>query len=195
MRAALGLILALLTSPALVQAHEAAGPAEQRLPTIGAAPEFSLTSQDGTRASLRDLRGKVVVVTFIYLSCPDICPMLTDKLARVQDELGPDFGTKVAFVSITIDPERDTPAALQDYARSFQVDLAGWSFLTGPPADVLEVAHRYGVAVVKQADGAIDHTLLTTLIDRDGTIRVQYLGFRFDEEEFRRDLLSLVHER
>ena len=59
---------------------------------------------------------------------------------------------------------------------------------------MLEVAHRYGVAVARQAEGAIDHTLLTTLIDRQGTMRVQYLGYRFDEEEFRRDLLSLVDE-
>ena len=59
---------------------------------------------------------------------------------------------------------------------------------------MLEVAHRYGVAVARQADGAIDHTLLTTLIDRQGIMRVQYLGYRFDEEEFRHDLLSLVNE-
>ena len=55
----------------------------------------------------------MVAVTFIYASCPDVCPMLTDKMARVQDELGSDFGTKVAFVSITIDPERDTPEVLK----------------------------------------------------------------------------------
>ena len=56
------------------------------------------------------------------------------------------------------------------------------------------MAHSYGVAVTKQADGAIDHTLLTTLVDRQGTMRVQYLGYRFDEEEFRHDLQSLVNE-
>jgi protein SCO1 len=194
MRAALALVLALLTSPALVQAHEAAHEEEERLPAIGPAPDFALTSQDGAEATLGSLRGKVVAVAFIYTWCPDICPMLTDKMARVQDALGKDFGTKVAFVSITIDPERDTPAALKEYARSFQANLAGWSFLTGEPAAVLEVAHRYGVAVAKQSDGAIDHTLLTTLIDRQGTMRVQYLGYRFDEEEFRRDLQSLVNE-
>ena len=114
--------------------------------------------------------------------------MLTDKLARVQDELGPDFGSKIAFVSITTDPERDTPEVLKGYAEAFEANLAGWSFLTGEPAAVLEVAHRYGVAVAKAADGQVDHTMLTTLIDRQGTMRVQYLGYRFDEEEFRRDL-------
>ncbi len=188
------LVLGVLASPASVRSHEAAHQEEQRLPTIGPAPGFALTSQDGAEVTLGSLRGKVVAVTFIYTWCPDICPMLTDKMARVQDELGPDFGTKVAFVSITIDPERDTPAALKEYAQAFKANLAGWSFLTGEPAAVLEVAHRYGVAVTRQADGALDHTLLTTLIDRGGTMRVQYLGYRFDEEEFRRDLQSLVAE-
>src|SRR6188472_4131792 len=109
------LVLGLLASPTLVRSHEAAHQEEQRLPTIGAAPDFALTSEDGAQVTLQSLRGKVVAVTFIYTWCPDICPMLTDKMARVQDELGPDFGTKVAFVSITIDPERDTPAVLKEY--------------------------------------------------------------------------------
>ena len=119
--------------------------------------------------------------------------------AHRQDGAGagrawPDFGSKIAFVSITTDPERDTPEVLKGYAEAFEANLAGWSFLTGEPAAVLDVAHRYGVAVAKAADGQVDHTMLTTLIDRQGTMRVQYLGYRFDEEEFRRDLESLVNE-
>jgi protein SCO1 len=193
MLATLILTVALLTSPALVQAHEATHE-EQRLPTLAAAPEFALTSQDGGEVTLASLRGKVIAVTFIYTSCPDVCPLLTDKMARIQDELGSDFGSKVAFVSITTDPERDTPEVLKEYAEAFEANLAGWSFLTGEPAAVLDVAHRYGVAAVKAADGGVDHTLLTTLIDRQGTMRVQYLGYRFDEEEFRHDLQSLTSE-
>jgi protein SCO1 len=192
MLAALVLILALLTSPAPVQAHEAVQ--EQRLPAIGAAPDFTLTSQDGTEVTLGDFRGKVVAVTFIYASCPDVCPLLSDKLARVQDALGPDFGTKVAFLSITVDPERDTPAVLKEHAEALDADLAGWSFLTWSKAAIGDVAHRYGVAVTPAAEGQVDHTLLTTLIDRRGTMRVQYLGYRFDPEEFQRDLQSLVNE-
>jgi protein SCO1/2 len=194
MPAVLVLILALLTGPTLVVAHEAADQEEQRLPTIGAAPDFTLTSQDGAAVTLGDFRGKVVAVTFIYTWCPDVCPMLTDKMARVQDALGPDFGTKVAFASITFDPKRDTPEALKEYAEAFDANLAGWSFLTGEPAAVLELAQRYGAAVAPGPDGQLDHSLLTTLVDRQGTMRVQYLGYRFDEEEFRQDLLSLVKE-
>ena len=62
--------------------------------------------------TLAELRGKVVAVTFIYTGCPDICPLLTEKMALVQDELGPNLGSKTVFVSITLDPEHDTPEVL-----------------------------------------------------------------------------------
>ena len=191
MLAALVIALGVLAWPMLAQAHEAAD--EQRLPTIGAAPDFALTSQDGAEVTLGAFRGKVVAVTFIYTSCPDVCPMLTDKIARVQDELGADFGSKIAFLSISVDPEHDTPAVLREYAEAFEADLAGWSFLTGTPAAVLEVAQRYGVAVAGGGRPGgphhADHAGRPA-----GTMRVQYLGYRFDEEEFRHDLLDLVNE-
>ncbi|MGH6913051.1 MAG: SCO family protein, partial [Geminicoccales bacterium] len=160
MLAALVLMLGVLAWLPLAHAHEATQ--EQRLPTIGAAPDFALTSQDGAEVTLGALRGKVVAVTFIYAACPDVCPLLTDKMARVQDDLGADFGTKVAFLSITVDPENDTPEVLKAYAEAFDANLAGWSFLTGTPAAVREVAHHYGVAVLRGPDGQVDHTLLTT---------------------------------
>ena len=189
------LALGMLAWPvAAVQAHGATSGAEQRLPAIGPAPDFRLISQDGVEVTLASLRGKVVAVTFIYTWCPDVCPMLTDQMARVQDALGADFGTKVAFVSITFDPERDTPEVLKDYADAFDADPAGWSFLTGEPAAVRAVAAGFGVVALPAAEGAIDHNLLTTLIDRDGIMRVQYVGYRFDPEEFRHDLLDLVNE-
>jgi protein SCO1 len=190
--AAVVLTLGMLAWPTLAWAHEAVD--EQRLPTIGPAPQFALTSQDGARVTLAEFRGKVVAVAFIYTSCPDVCPLLTAKMAQVQDELGSDFGSKVAFVSISVDPENDTPEALQAYAEAHGADLAGWTFLTGAPAAVREAARRYGVAVSTAADGRVDHTLLTTLVDRRGAMRVQYIGYRFDPEEFRRDLLSLLDE-
>jgi protein SCO1/2 len=194
MLAALVLMVALATGPTLVQAHEAGNEEDQRLPALGAAPDFALTSQDGTKVTLDSLRGKVLAVAFIYTSCPDVCPMLTDKMARVQDALGPAFGTKVAFVSISVDPTHDTPAVLKDYAEAFDADLAGWSFLTGDFEAVRKAALGYGVVVLPAGEGEIDHNTLTTLIDRHGTMRVQYIGSRFDPEEFRHDLLDLVNE-
>jgi protein SCO1/2 len=184
------LLLGLLSCP--VHAHD--GLRDQRLPVIGTAPDFSLTSQDGTTVSLRSLRGKAVAVTFIFASCTDTCPVLTNNMARVQDELGSAFGPKVAFVSITVDPERDTPEVLKRYAENFGADLKGWTFLTGNPATVRDVVRKYGVFARKTMSGDVDHTFLTSLIDPKGILRVQYVGVRFDLEELRRDLLNLLDE-
>jgi protein SCO1/2 len=185
--------ITLLAWPVVATAHES-HQHDQRLPVIGPAPDFALTSQDGVRVTLGDYRGRVVAATFIYTSCTETCPLLTDKMARVQDELGADFGSKIAFVSITVDPVHDTPEVMKQYAQKFDANLAGWAFLTGDPAEIRDVERRYGVFATPAADGTIDHTFLTSLIDADGTLRVQYLGYRFDQEEFRSDLLSLVGE-
>jgi protein SCO1/2 len=175
-------------------AHAHDAPHDERLPTIGQAPDFTLVSQDNVRVSLRDFRGKVVAVSFIYTYCTDVCPMLTAHMASVQEKLGSAFGPQIAFVSITVDPERDTPDVLKEYAQNFGADLKGWSFLTGDPAMVNEVGRKYGVIAKKAANGDVDHTLLTSLVDPNGILRVQYLGVRFDLEEFRDDLVSLLDE-
>jgi protein SCO1 len=189
-RAAFFIALGLLSFPVSALARDAGG--SSSLPVIGPAPNFSLTSQDGKPVALADLRGKVVAVTFIYTECPDICPMLTQKMVQVQDELGADFGKKIAFVSISLDPEHDTPEVLKDYAQFWGAKPEGWSFLTGSLDAVRDVTRRYGVFFSKKEDGSVEHSQLTTLVDADGRMRVQYLGARFDPEEFRRDLMSLV---
>ena len=162
------------------------------LPKIGPAPAFSLTTQEGARLTLKDLRGKVVAVTFIYASCADTCPVLTAKLAGLQARLGTDFGAKVFFVAITVDPERDTPQVLKRYAQAHGANLSGWAFLTGTTAEIQQVARQYGIYAKKTPRGAVDHTFLTSLIDPRGTLRVQYLGVRFDPEELLHDLQALV---
>lgn len=177
----------------LIPALSQAGTGEI-LPRIGPAPEFTLTTQDGQRLSLQELRGKVVAVTFIYTSCTDTCPLLTAKLVGLQAHLGTDLGSKVFFVAITVDPERDAPEGLKRYAQAHGADLAGWTFLTGTVAEIRQVTRRYGIYYKKTPRGNVDHTFLTSLIDDSGTLRVQYLGVRFDPEELLRDLQSLVQE-
>jgi len=134
MRAALILALAVLVTAAcllLALSRDAPQHAslEPPLPKIAPAPEFALTSQDGAPVTLADYRGKVVAVTFILTMCTTTCPILTPMMSFVQDQLGRDFGAKISFVSITIDPERDTADVLQQYAQSFGANFAGWSFL------------------------------------------------------------------
>jgi protein SCO1/2 len=193
MRAALALMFVVLASLMLAQPHRAEPAAqEQELPKIAPAPEFALISQDGASVKLADYRGKVVAVTFIFTLCTYTCPVLTPMMSFVQDQLGADFGEKVHFVSITVDPERDTPEVLKEYAQAFGANLSGWAFLTGTPDAIRDVTRRYGIFAAKTANGSIDHTFLTSIIDQRGILRVQYLGVRFDPEEFRRDLVSLL---
>jgi protein SCO1/2 len=172
--------------------HKADTPA--RLPKIGPAPEFTLTSQDSKPLSLSDLKGQVVALTFIFTTCPDTCPLLTHKMAGLQKRLGRDFGSRVHFVSITVDPERDTPEVLRRYASDYSANLAGWSFLTGSPAQIQEVVKQYGVFAKKQETGNVDHTFLTSVIDQSGTLRVQYMGARLDPKELLGDIRSLLRE-
>jgi protein SCO1/2 len=192
-RTVAGLIVAFVFAtvmPAL--AHQPGGDA--RLPTIGVAPAFTLPTADGGRLALADLHGKVVAVTFIYATCTDTCPLLTAKLVGLHRRLGKDSAAKVAFVAITVDPERDTPTVLRHYAQAHGADIPGWAFLTGTPAEIREVARRYGVYYKKGERGDVDHTFLTSVIDASGVLRVQYLGVRFDPDELLRDLRSLLRE-
>ncbi|HET9481689.1 MAG TPA: SCO family protein [Candidatus Polarisedimenticolia bacterium] len=190
--AVLGLVLAMLVWPGSTIAHRSTE--GERLPRIGAAPDFALTTQDGARLSLRELRGKVAVVTFVYVSCTDTCPILTAKLASLQAPLGPELGSAVVFVAITVDPERDTPEQLREYAARHGVRSPGWTFLTGTPAEIADVARRYGVYARRTPGGDVDHTFLTSIVDRAGVLRVQYMGVRFDASEFLADLRSALGE-
>jgi protein SCO1/2 len=173
------------------QAHDP--PAEETiLPVIGTAPDFVLTGEDGKPVALGDFRGRALAVSFIYTACPDYCPLLTAKLVGVQEALGDAFGTDVAFVSITVDPELDTPEVLEHYARSHGADLDGWHFLTGELETIEAVTQAYGVFAMPASNDLVDHTFLTSLVDPEGVLRVQYIGYRFDPEAFMADLLSLV---
>ena len=122
-------------------------------------------------------------------------PLLTATLVGLQARLGPDVGARVFFVAVTVDPERDTPAVLTRYAQAHGANLASWAFLTGTPAQIRQVARHYGIVYKKTPSGHVDHTFLTSLIDHSGTLRVQYLGVRFDPEELLRDLQALAQEQ
>jgi protein SCO1 len=186
------LLAAWLFGPGL--ATHAAPAGATRLPMLGPAPAFVLDSAHGLRGALADLRGKVLVVTFVFTTCSSTCPVLTAKLADVARALGRDFGTRYAFVAISVDPLNDTPARLRAYASAFGADAPGWFFLTGPPGDIDAVVRRYGAYAKRSESGSVDHLFLTSLIDRAGMLRVQYLGTRFDPREMQRDLQMLSRE-
>src|SRR6202045_4194597 len=98
--------------------------------------ETQLVDQNGNHVSLASLKGKPMVVDFIYTSCPGPCMMETAKLANVALRLGSDLGSRVTIVSISVDPEHDGPQQLLEYSRQQGADEKGWYFLTGGPGDI-----------------------------------------------------------
>lgn len=176
----------------LAPAAVAAGAAD--LADLGPAAPIHLTRQDGAPFTLSELRGKVVLLAFIYASCKDVCLTETAKMVQVQKGLGKAFGTRVQFVSITLDPEVDTGEVLKRHARQFGARLEGWAFLTGTPAAVRQVAHDYGVVFRKVDSGKVEHNTLASIIDGQGHLRVQYLGVEFDPNEMLADIQGLVRE-
>ncbi len=147
------------------------------------APEFRLRGLDGEAASLADLRGKVVILWFVYTRCPDVCPLHSEALASIQERVNKTpMRELVQFITITTDPEHDTPIVLQDYGPNHGLDPINWTVLTsGPeePSVTREVAGKYGLKFTLGEDGYQMHGVVTHLIDKSGNLRARYHGLRF----------------
>jgi protein SCO1/2 len=156
------------------------------------APDFALVDQNGATLSLADLRGKLVVLDFVYTSCPGPCPILTSAHVTLQRMLPPALRERTRFVSISLDPVRDTPMALRAYGLARGADLTGWHFLTGEADAVAQVVKAYGVGTIRRPDGEIDHLVATFLIDGEGNIAQRYLGLEHEPEALLRGLEALA---
>lgn len=140
--------LALLVTAALSTACRAAAPrAEPELASsFVPIPNAEFTTQDGRRLHFYDdlVRGRTVVIQFFFTRCQGVCPLSTGKLLALQEALGERLGRDVSFLSITLDPEHDTPAALAQHAQALGA-RPGWTFLTGAEADIQALRRRLGV--------------------------------------------------
>ncbi|MBM4067334.1 MAG: SCO family protein [Planctomycetes bacterium] len=154
------------------------GSAEQapRLHIIQAAPAFVLSDQSGKNVALADLKGKVLIVGFIFTTCNGSCPATTSRMVLLQEELKRrgQWGKDVQLLSITLDPVRDTPQKLRSYMGLYDIDARGWSFLTGPAKQVKRVIADWGMWVKKAANEQLDHPSRVFLLDRRGRIREIY---------------------
>lgn len=165
---------------------------EDLAPASDPAPDFALVDQNGAPLTLADLRGKLVVLDFIFTTCQGPCPMLTSAHVTLQRSLPPELRARTRFVSITLDPVRDNPMALRAYGLARGADLTGWHFLTGPPDTVAEVVKAYGVGSVRRPDGQIDHLVATFVIDGEGQIAQRFIGLEHEPEELRKALAGLA---
>ncbi len=174
------------------------------LPDQGAAPDFELTNQDGERVRLADWRGRVVLLNFFYGDCGDFCPSMNRDLRIVHESLHESDRGRVALISISFDPEVDTPERLRSYASEKGFDIDHWDFLTGTPEDVAGVADAFGIMVAPTEaeehvhdDGSLhhhprgfNHLAQALLIDPDGVVRKAFLGAPAPNEIFSHDLLA-----
>lgn len=140
----------------------------------GSAPDFALTERSGQTMRLADLAGKVWVADFFYTTCPGPCPMMSSRLSDVQKELGTE--PNLRLVSISIDPEKDSPSVLKLYAEKFQA-TDHWLFLTGDKAAIYALARegfKLPIAEPAEPGGQIIHSTRLILVDQAGTVRGFY---------------------
>jgi protein SCO1/2 len=150
-------------------------------------PDFTLTDQTGASVKLSQFRGQPVAVTFVYTRCPiaTACPMTVARFSKIQAGLVKEkFGE---LLSVTVDPENDTPAALKAYAAHVGADPARWKFLTGDPRAVARVAESFGVLYYPDK-GQIVHSQAVAIVDPDGKLATIYYGEQWEPETVLQDL-------
>jgi protein SCO1 len=150
-------------------------------------PDITLVDQHGHNVSLASLKGKPVLFDFIYTSCPGPCLLLTARMKKIADRLGPKLGPEVRIVSITVDPEHDQPKQLLAYASAQGANVNGWLFLTGTPGQIEDEMARFKLIRQREADGTVDHVLEFFLVDANGRALFQYMGERVEPEEVAKD--------
>ncbi len=162
------------------------------LPVLGQVNAFELTDSKGGSFGLRDLHGKVWVADFVFTTCSGLCPLMTRNMAQLYRsyQLVPD----VNFVSISVNPENDTPEVLQTYAKSQKADTRLWHFLTGKREDIQKLAvESFKIGSVKDP---IFHSGKFALVDRYGNIRGYYEASEGEElSRLFKDVSRLLKER
>jgi protein SCO1/2 len=139
---------------------------------------FTFTDQYGKPYGSEDLKGKIYVADFFFTSCPNICPVMTKNLKKVQEKVGKtkDFH----IVSFTLDPKRDSAKRLAEYAAKYKITGDQWHFLTAPKEDIINIMGIKGYLVVKPIEGAdpnqFQHSEVMVLVDKEGHIRGNYNG-------------------
>jgi protein SCO1/2 len=167
-------------------------PPKEKLRIGDALPDFRLTDERGEAVRLADLHGKVVAIDFLYTRCPlpDVCPRLAASFAALQRRFRERLGKDLVLLSVTVDPDYDTPPVLADYSKRWGADPRGWRFLTG---DVADLAAALG-EVYWTDEGSIGHNSVTSIIGRDGRLAATVDGSNWRIEQVA-DLIAKELER
>ena len=149
-----------------------------------------LETQSETSVAFNSFQNKFLVLSFIFTNCPEACPMQILKLKRTQDALNETDFNAVHFLSISIDPDRDTPKALSDYAAQFNANLNHWTFARVPDQDLNYFSNAISLGLNKLDN--LDHKMLVLLINKQGEILQHYSGTRFNPKRLASDIQSLI---
>jgi protein SCO1/2 len=187
------LMVSSLSRPSVNHGHDVKPSLVERRQVSIPVADFTLVDQDGKPFQFKTLRGRVVVVAFAYTTCPDVCPLITAALRQVQSKLTEEERAKSYLLTVTTDPEVDSPKVLAAYAKRYGAELSGWSFVTGDESRLKPVWKNFGVGVKRKARGLVDHTPLTAIVDRQGVLRVAYIGPSPDAAALLRDVRSLMN--
>lgn len=143
------------------------------LPELGRVPVFSLTTESGLSVSDAMFRGKVSVVDFIFTSCAGICPMMSGRMAWLQEELRD--RPEIRFVSFSVDPATDTPEVLKEYGKRYGAIPGTWTFLTGDREQIYSITKNgFHLGLEAEGENAIIHSPKFVLVDTAGSIRGYY---------------------
>lgn len=157
--------------------------------------DFHLIDESGAPFAFENLSDRVVVVTFVYTSCPDVCPLITSSLRQVQVGLGAGERQRVHLLTVTTDPEIDQPKVLLAYGKRYGADFTNWSFLTGDSATLKKVWQNFGVGVKRKGRGLVDHTPLMAIVDQKKILRFGYVGPSPDPNAVLNDIRALLAQR
>jgi protein SCO1 len=154
-------------------------------------PDFALYDQDGTVVNATRFRGKKILINFIYTRCPiaTMCPAAVSQFTTLQKSAREAGVTNLELISITLDPEYDTPGVLREYAEVRGIDTSNYSFLTGPEGAIKDLLKQFGVQAFFEGT-LLQHTLATLLIDENGRIIHRADGSRWETEEFLKKMKS-----
>jgi protein SCO1/2 len=175
---------------------EPAVSANPNLSVIARAPDFAMRDTKGSAVRLSDYRGRVVLLAFIFTTCPGVCPLISRQMFDLQAGLKEAglFGRKANLLSVTVDPETDTAKVLAEYAQKFGADPAGWRFLRETRAKTQPVLKAYDEWTKLLPKGELDHPARVYLIDQKGNIREIYSLAFFNEKQALIDIRKLLEE-
>ncbi len=151
-----------------------------------------LTDQDGRRFDAARLEGHIVLVNFFFTGCSTVCPLQTRALGEVQRQLSPALRSRVRLLSVSLDPLGDTPQALKRFAQRMEVDLSGWTFVTGRPQDIERISDALRLyRPEKDVRKPDDHSPALWLVDPKGSLRMRYSGSSPDVNRLVREIGAL----